>query len=65
MNLIEGLQTEMNRVREIIKVYEEIPAGNFAATMMKQSIREAEKQICTGDTIGMMRVLKDLQSYEL
>jgi len=65
MNLIEGLHEEMDRVREIIKEYEAIPAGAFAAAMMKASIKRAENTIDTGDTIAMMKSLEDLKTYEL
>ena len=65
--LIEGLQRQMNRVREIIKVYETLPknAGLFAATMMEQSIEFTEAQIAKGDTIEMIACYKDLEEYEL
>ena len=67
MNLIEGLQTEMDRVREIIKEYEELPnnAGAFASGMMKFSIKNAESSIAIGDTIGMMKAYNDLKEYTL
>jgi len=65
MNLIEGLQSEMNRVREIIAEYETIPAGQFAAALMKADIEIAENAIATGNTITMMRVLKELKGYEI
>ena len=65
MNLIEGLQEEIDRVREVIKEYEKIPAGAFAATMMKRSIKNAENLIAKGDTIGIMHALNELQEYEL
>jgi hypothetical protein len=66
-NLIEGLQSQMNRVREIIKVYEELPnnAGAFASGMMQFSISNAEKMIASSDTKGMIMAYKDLESYEL
>ena len=65
MNLIEGLQSEMNRVREIIKEYEALPnnAGAFASSMIEFSIKNAESSISTGDTIGMMKAYKDLKEY--
>lgn len=67
MNLIEGLQNEMNRVREIIKEYDLLPnnAGAFASGMMKFSIKNAENLIAIGDTIGMMMAYEDLKNYEL
>lgn len=67
MNIIEGLHSEMDRVREIIKEYDSVPnnAGAFASGMMKQSIKNAEAAIATGDTIGMMKCYDDLKEYEL
>ena len=65
MNLIEGLQSEMNRVREIIVEYEQIPAGQFAAGMMKFAIKNAEETIATGDTVGMMDAIRALKEFEL
>lgn len=66
-NLIEGLQRQMNRVREIIKEYEHPAlngAGTLAATLMKLDIDKAEKAIATGDTIQMMVCYTTLESYE-
>lgn len=59
-NLIEGLQTEMNRVRELIKEYEALPggAGFFGASMMKAEIHRAETAISNGDIVA------ELQAYE-
>jgi len=67
MNLIEGLHSEMGRVREIIKEYDSLEgnAGAFASGMMKQSIKNAEHLIAIGDTIGMMKAYNDLKEYEL
>ena len=65
MNLIEGLQQEMNRVREIKKEYDEIPAGKFPSTMIAASIMNAEQMIATGDTIEMMKALEDLRTYQI
>jgi len=67
MNLIEGLHSEMDRVREIIKEYDSLPgnAGAFASGMMKFSISNAENMMAIGDTIGMMKALNSLKEYEL
>lgn len=63
MNLIEGLQEEMNRCRELLKEYEQIgPAGRFGAAMIKAEIKKAENMISSGDTIGMMRSYEELKS---
>ena len=62
MNLIEGLQKEMNRCRELLKEYEAIGwAGQFGAAMIKQEINTAENRIATGDTIGMMQSYNSLK----
>lgn len=66
-NLMDGLLSEMNRVREIIKEYESIPgnAGMFAATLMKLDIVKAEKSISEGDVIKMMIAYEALKEYQL
>jgi hypothetical protein len=68
MNLIEGLQEEIKRVKEIIKVYEDPilnSAGMFAATMMKGSVKKAENAIAQMDTVAMLSAIKDMKEYEL
>lgn len=67
MNLIEGLQEEIKRVKEIIKEYEELPsdAGAFASVMMKSSIKNAENAIVNMDTVAMLSAIKDLKEYDI
>jgi len=63
-NLMDGLFSEMNRVREIIKEYESIGEPGFiACAMMKQSIAKAEKSIRDNDVVQMLFCYKDLQEY--
>lgn len=59
-NLIEGLQEEMNRVRELVKQYDALPGGVgfFGSSIMNNSIHKAEKAIASGD------VIKELEAYE-
>jgi len=66
MNLIEGLHKEIERVREIIIIYDALPsnAGAFSSGMMKYSIENAEKLMAIGDTVGMMKAYNDLKEYE-
>jgi len=64
MNLIEGLQSEMNRCRELIKIYESIPSGLFGLTMIKQEIEHAEKAIAESDTVEMVKCYENLRKCE-
>lgn len=64
-NLIEGLQLEINRVRKIIAVYEDIPTGQFAVSIMKSEIEVSENAIATGNTIAMIRELKSLREFKI
>ena len=66
-NLMDGLLSEMNRVREIIKEYEHPAlngAGMLAATMMKISIQNAEIAIQQDDVIKMLTCYTQLTEYE-
>ena len=64
-NLMDGLLSEMNRVREIKAEYDKIPEGGIAAAMMRMSIESAEKAISNGDTIQMLACYEDLKAYEM
>jgi DNA polymerase III delta prime subunit len=65
-NVIEAIQSECNRLRErVLPEYDKIPAGALAATMMRQSIKEAEAAIASGDVIACVRSLQDLREYSL
>jgi len=66
-NLMDGLFSEMNRVRELIKEYEH-PAlngsGRFAAAFMKMEIENAELSIKENDVIKMLQAYTKLKEYE-
>jgi hypothetical protein len=66
-NLMDGLFGEMNRVRDIIMIYDELPgnAGLFASSLMKNDIKAAEQAIRDNDVIKMLVVYNSLKSYEL
>lgn len=67
-NLMDGLLSEMNRVREIIKEYEDSSlngAGAFAAAMMKSEIQQAEEAIKELDTLKMMLIYDILKQNQL
>lgn len=42
-NLMDGVLDEMNRVRELVKIYDATPNGTIAAALMRQSISQAER----------------------
>ena len=64
MNLIEGLQEELDRNKELLKMYEEIPQGAFGAIMIKESIKKAESAMANGDTVEMLKCFKNLQESQ-
>ena len=64
MNLLSGLHKEIERNKEILKMYEAIPEGVFGAAMIKQDIECAERSIETGEIAEMITSLKALQETE-
>jgi hypothetical protein len=65
MNLIEGIQAQCNRVRELVPIYEAIGApGAFGAAMLKADIAEGEAAIASGDVIRMLAAYKALEGCE-
>ena len=61
MNLIEGLQKELERNKKLLKIYEEIPIGVFVATIIRKSIKKAERAMAVGDTVEMLKYFKNLK----
>ena len=65
MNLIEGIQTEQTRVRELLKQYEAIgPTGAFGAMMLKQALQHGDKSIASGDVVDMLAAHAELKGCE-
>ena len=64
-NLIEGLHEEMNRVRELINEYERLPdgVGFIGASIMRASIKMAEKSLESGDVVAELRAYEDLKKF--
>ena len=49
MNLIEGIQSQQDRVRSLIKVYESLgQAGSFGAQALKQVVKNADIAVASG-----------------
>jgi hypothetical protein len=63
-SLADALPKEIERVQSLIPIYEEIPTGVFAATMMRQSIKAACNAMMSGDVVGMIRSYEDLKEYK-
>ncbi len=62
VNIIEGMQQEVARNRELLKEYESIgQAGMFGARMIKQNIIDAESAVANGDTVEMIRQYQPLK----
>lgn len=64
-SLAEALPKEQERVREIVAIYDTVPNGHIAATMMRRSLAEAERAAASGDVVAMMRAYEDLKGYEV
>lgn len=63
--LAGALPREIERVQEIIKVYEETPAGHIAASFMRQDIKRAHEAMMSGDLAGMIAAHQALKEYEM
>ena len=61
-SLGEALPQEMARVRIVLGHYKEIgQAGVFGATMIEQSLQQADTAVMSGDVVAMIAAYKDLQ----
>lgn len=64
-NLVEGIQEQCNRVREILPHYDALgPVGVFGATMLRHAIKEGEAAIASGDVVRMVKAYAALESCE-
>lgn len=62
-NLAEALPKEQQRVRELLSIYDTIPTGVFAATLMRQALARAEKAAASGDVTAMITAYTELQGF--
>lgn len=60
----EALSEEMFRVRDLLPYYDQIPAGVFAATMMRHSLDSAQRSLAEGDVAAMAKCHEELKGYE-
>lgn len=65
MNLIEGIQKELERCIELRAEYRTIGrAGAFALIHLDATIKEAQRCINEGDTVGMLLAYENLKGSE-
>lgn len=62
--LAEALPREQERVRELLPLYDAIPAGAFGAAMLRQALKRAEKAAASGDVIAMLQSLDELKGCQ-
>lgn len=55
------LPKEMARVRELLPLYDAIPTGVFAATMIRADLDRAAKAMMEGDVVEMIRAYQALK----
>lgn len=68
MNLIEGIQREQKRLREVvIPAYISIGRAGIPALalIIEPALKASEKAIASGDVVEMMRAYQDMESIEV
>jgi len=55
-NLMDGLLSEIERVQQLLKQYEELPNGSgvFGSLIMRQKIKMAKDSISSSDVVNML-----------
>lgn len=62
MNLVEGLNKEIERCQELLIAYHDIgPPGAFASVMIKSEIKEGLDSLVSGDVVRMMKAYESLK----
>ena len=64
MNLIDGLNIELKRAKELLESYESIPTGFWGETIIRKIIDHAELSMQTGNTVEMLKAYQRLQNLE-
>lgn len=65
-NLMSGLLDEIDRNKELLKLYEELPdnAGGLAVTFLKLDLLNARKAIEENDVVKMLQVFQALKGNQ-
>ena len=64
MTMLEELNEEIIRNKELLEIYREIPAGAFGAAFIDLDIREAEEAIKVNDVVAIIRAYKKLKQNQ-
>jgi len=65
MNIIERIQAEANRCRELLTEYANIgPVGAFGRAVIETAIKEGEAAIASGDAVQCVEAYKKLQNCQ-
>lgn len=62
-SVAEELPKEMTRVRELLPLYDAIPSGVFAASMMRNDLDRAARALASGDVVQIVEVYQSLKGY--
>lgn len=63
-NLVEGLISEMNRVRELIDEYKKIPTGQLGAGLLSITLKKAEAAMISGEVTEMLKAYAALKDWD-
>lgn len=64
ITLIEGLLQEQQRVRELVKIYDNIPQGAYGAAMLREALNRAEQAVANEDVVAILKSYKELKDCE-
>lgn len=64
-SLGEQFPIEQERVREVLRQYEEIgPAGTFGAMGIRATLKRADQAAISGDLVEMIRVFQEMKEVQ-
>jgi len=64
LNLVDGLNEELIRAKELLGSYENIPSGAFGAMMIRNTIQHAELSMQTQNLAEMIKAYEKLKDLE-
>lgn len=64
MNLIEGIHSEQERVRELLEIYRHLATGGLAGVMLRQALKESEDALASGDVVRQLKAYNALKNCE-